>query len=299
MGSNESKETETVESSSQEPEPRTVLLVQSDRDVESHARLADLIETLDGLVVPSLWAAVAVGDRDDHDLRMARKALMSAAQSARYRIPFFPPLAPGFSLPRISLVGALEDRFGRYERYGPPPEPEPLNVGVQVGMNGWIRRTLRDDVPDAYDRLFSFAVVRRIEHRSPIVIESLIVTTGVAGATLYKIVSSAYKLRQQRAETRMKEQERAAKEEAVPEQAEQERQRTRQERARTRYMEAQAEIQETVARAVSERASARDIDVDAIAREVAAATAPAVNDLIETPFSRFEIGPGDPPEQAM
>jgi hypothetical protein len=94
----------------------------------------------------------------------------------------------------------------------------PFGAGFQAGMNTTLRHLIRDNDPELYTRLFSFARVRRLEHHSPLLFETMAVI-GVAAALpailLYGCFWAVYYARRTEAEIRIRETEAELKQEEL------------------------------------------------------------------------------------
>jgi hypothetical protein len=182
--------------------PDVRLVVERQHKMESIAGLVDLVELLDGLVVPCAWLSLVARQPPARpkDSARFRQAVRAQADDPKAPTRFFPSFGPQLrsSIPQITL-GQRDPADSPSFLVDPA---DPLDFGVQVGLNAWLRSTVRQELPrEAYDRIFSFAAVDRIRHESPLVIETVIVTGGLAGAALYRILKAVYRMRAHRAET--------------------------------------------------------------------------------------------------
>jgi hypothetical protein len=173
--------------------------------------LSLIAESLDGLVSAAVWSFLL--EPTTEDLEYARHLITEAMQSPKGSIRFFPRFGD------VGSIGSLVN--GEY--FDPF---DPFDASIIVGMNSWLRRTLQEQDPALYHRLFGFAKISKAEHRSPLFLE-LAVALGIAlvGPPLlvYGMVKAIQGLRRSAAETQIRETEL----EIVKEQLAQQRQRTR------------------------------------------------------------------------
>jgi hypothetical protein len=271
------------------------LVIQRDQPSENVSDLADLIGALDGLIVPCAWLSIVAQEGLEADERARLyQALGSRRGSEKARARFYPSFGVqlGASIPPITLA-SWDDELGSEDVLDPL---DALDIGLQYGLNTWFRQTVRQLDDQTYNRVFGFASVERIEHRSPIVIETAIVVGGIAGTALVRLARSIYKLRTERAATLSAELKARVDRASEPDRIEAEHQKARQEAARTRQEEAKAEVLEAVVSSIRERGAI--VSSDHVARAVTEAASPAVAELIESEFTRFEITGADGPTDA-
>jgi hypothetical protein len=95
---------------------------------------------------------------------------------------------------------------------------DPLDVGVQTGLNTMLRRILLDNDRERYEQLFAFAEVRRLEHHSPLLLETAAIIGGAIAlppVLLYGCMKAVYFGRRSEAETGMREVELETKKEEL------------------------------------------------------------------------------------
>jgi hypothetical protein len=124
--------------------------------------VAWLVGAIDNLVMAGIWGALAQPEPSDETLQWAGEVLTREVSESTK--------APGRFFPRFFL-GPRERGFA----WTPPNYNsfDSLDVGMQSGMNVFLRRALDDDNHERYERLFSFARVRRLEQHSPTLFEIL------------------------------------------------------------------------------------------------------------------------------
>ena len=115
------------------------------------------------------------------DISHARAILTRAMRSEKAAARFFPEFGthflkrPGRGNYSILTVADIGD-FDPFD---------PFDMAVAFGLNCWLRKVIREGNSGLYDRLFSFANVARLEHKSPLVVELLI---SIAAVTLTPII---------------------------------------------------------------------------------------------------------------
>ncbi len=199
------------------------------------------------------------------------------AEGSKARSRFYPWFGSELtaSIPPITLASWNE--FLSSQEVVDPGDP--LDIGLQYGLNAWFRNTLRQIGDKADDRVFAFAAIQRIQHESPILVETIITATSLDGVAFYRIVKAIYDLREARAKARGEELDTHAKEAALPYVAENVEQEARQARAVTRQEEAKAEIYEGLRDLLRNEGGLPMRDM--IARALTEATSPAVDYLLK------------------
>lgn len=254
------------------------LSIQRHVPTETSADLTDIVQAIDGLIVPCVLAEIEAGQATGSEFLLA--ALRESARSTLAPFTFY----PAFGSEDIRL-----ERWTGFGDRGRDPD-DPLDLGLQVGLNAWLRQTVRDADPALYSELFGFADVRRINHDSPLALTLVIVTVSAAGVAVAKLLQHVYKVRQERAKARMAEADAKGYEDHVDSEREQG---FRQEEARTRQEEAKAELLEGLARALEERGVE---GAGEKAEAITAATGSSVRQLERAEFSEFEVSQLDQPD---
>ncbi len=128
--------------------------------------VAFLVQSIDNLVMASVWGALAQESLEDETLAWAKSvASANLQQSPKSSIRFFPYLG---SIRRDTIQWHPED----YDPF------DPLDIGVQAGLNTWLRRVLLRADPKRYEQLFSFAEIHRVEHHSPLLLETVVLLSA-------------------------------------------------------------------------------------------------------------------------
>jgi len=166
---------------------RAYLRIKLNTEQHSVAEVATLLQVVDNLVSAPVWAGILdreFADRDE-SFAQAREILGSSADLPKAKRRFY----PGFS--RNFAYGRLADGFRDSELLEEPAgSNEPLDIGVQVGLNYWLKRVVRDADPNLYKRLFDAPGVSRLEHHSPLLLEVCV----LLGATVAGVVLLTYGL---------------------------------------------------------------------------------------------------------
>ncbi|MFN2530681.1 MAG: hypothetical protein ABR555_05240 [Pyrinomonadaceae bacterium] len=216
----------------------------------SMSDVALVVEDLDSLVTGSLWGAVLRPERDSETLMRARAILEKSASGSKAGSRFHPDFRKW----------PYEEPYDGFDPF------DPLDAGLQFGMNSWFRRAIFQTNPGLYNELCSFAEVRRLEHHSPLIIELGIVVSLLSTPVVlaWGLMTAAARARRMEAEADIREAE-----------AESKREEAKQRRLQTRMMEA-------VTEAVEKQAAAGKLEVpkEAITKAVQVAS-PGVADLGE------------------
>jgi len=254
----------------QMPEPfdeatLTVTLKSSQHTV---ADVAFLVNSIDNLTMASLWGSLKDVSPQDATLNWARHTLQETMITSRKRERrFFPGL--------LEYISGRSQFEGNRRRFGEDFELEfdpfdPLDVGVQSGLNAMLRRLLRENDSEQYGRLFSFAVIRRLDHHSPLVLELAAVLAGAVAMPallLYGCMAAVYYGRRREAEVSIREAERGLKEEEL-----------KQSKIRTH-------IQEQMAASIADRFSNQPREIpDVVLAETARIASTTVADLGSSPL---------------
>lgn len=226
----------------------------------SVADVSMIVEDLEGLITAAIWGSMLEREMRDGPLRRARQVLENSMSESKARARFY----PGFTIHGTDGISLLNNEINRgFNPYNP------LDAGLQIGLDAWFRRSIFKESPELFNELFSFASVRKLEHHSPLIVETVIVI-GVLSTPVvlaYSLMKAASKARRDEAEARIREIEAEQKEEEL-----------KQMRLRTRMMKS---ITESI-----EELKAKDklkIPNEAITKAVQVAS-PAIADLGENPL---------------
>lgn len=167
------------------------LTIQLDGNEHSSASVAVLVQAVDGLASAAVWASLLYADEGlSPEFHWAREQIADLRRdkaSGRFYPQFVRPARPRNRwFP--SAVNVLRDFDA----------DDPLDFAVTVGTNLWLRKELESRDRERADRLFSFAEISRLEHRSPLLIELSVaigVTALVSALILYGAMKAASHLR--------------------------------------------------------------------------------------------------------
>jgi len=232
--------------------------------------VAWVVNSIDNLAMACVWGSMQYKGLDDSTLRWARDSVMEKVSSSPYAHGRFFP-----NLPKTLFDSVGTDEPGIPQVFQPAFNPfDPLDVGVQTGLNTMLRRVLLEGDAERYEQLFSFAEVRRLEHHSPLLFETAAIIGGaiVLPAVLYYgCMKAVYFARRSGAETGIRETEHELKKEEL-----------RQSQIRT-------QVQQHLAAAILEtKFTTGPINVpDAVMAETARIAATTVADLGACPRNRF------------
>lgn len=125
-----------------------------------------VVGAVNNLVMASIWGYLKYDDHKDEMLNWARSTLQnSLGASPKSTERYFPNLSQNL------FTNGFSREFDALD---------PLDVGVQVGLNALLCRVLERNSRARYERLFSFARIVRLEQKSPLLLE----TTAVIGGAL-------------------------------------------------------------------------------------------------------------------
>lgn len=188
--------------SSRDTPRRACLTITRDHPSETISSLADLVQALDGLTVPCGWLSIVAQQALEPGewLKLHQHLRAEGAEGSKARDRFYPWFGNELtaSIPPITLA-SWNDFLGSREVIDPG---DPLDIGLQYGLNAWFRNSLRQIGDKADDRVFAFAAVKRIQHESPILVETIITAASLGGVAFYRIVKAIYDLREARARAR-------------------------------------------------------------------------------------------------
>lgn len=165
--------------SSRDTPSRARLTITRDHPSETISSLADLVQALDGLTVSCGWLSIVAQQALEPGewLTLHQHLRAEGAEGSKARDRFYPWFGNELtaSIPPITLA-SWNEFLGSREVIDPG---DPLDIGLQYSLNAWFRNSLRQIGDKADDRVFAFAAVKRIQHESPILVETII-TGGVA-----------------------------------------------------------------------------------------------------------------------
>jgi hypothetical protein len=281
--------------SSRDTPRRARLTITRDHPSETISSLADLVQALDGLTVPCGWLSIVTQQvlEPGEWLKLRQHLRAQGAEGSKARDRFYPWFGNELtaSIPPITLA-SWNEFLGSREVIDPG---DPLDIGLQYGLNAWFRNSPRQIGDKADDRVFAFAAVKRIQHESPILVETIITGASLGGLAFYRIVKAIYDLRKARAKARGEELDTHAKEAALPYLAENIEQEARQARAVTRQEEAKADIYEDLRDLLHNEGGLPMRDM--LARAITEATSPAVDYLLKDEVElKLTDDPGDAEE---
>lgn len=146
------------------------LQLKSDKD--SMDDLAFVAEDLHNLLIASLWATMLHPALDDESIINARLILQEDLRRPKAADRFYPGFGPNLFVTRTGPFAPIEIENEFSRSFNPY---DPLDAALQIGMDSWFRRTIFRANPELLKRLFSFAYLGMLEHRSPLLIELVVV----------------------------------------------------------------------------------------------------------------------------
>ena len=176
----------------------------------SMADVALIVEDLDSLIVGALWGAMTRPQGENDVLSRGRSILERSAAEGKAAARFHPRFW------QITF-----DEIDYREPEGGFDPFNPLDAGMQFGINSWFRRALFQSDPKLYRELCSFADVSRLEHHSPLLIELSIAVAVLSAPVVlaYGLMTAAARARRLEAEANIREQEAESKKEEVKQRA--------------------------------------------------------------------------------
>lgn len=164
-----------------------------------------LTEDIDMLASAAAFAAMSDPESGDKWILRGREILSKAADRSISARRFFPEFAPNLRNGVLSILGQLLNSSA-----GDSLEQDvidPMDIGVLVGVNSWIRREILVNDRQAYAKIFGFAQIERIQHSSPLVVEVAVALSAAAvpGVVLYGLMRAVAGLRRQAAEAEIRE----------------------------------------------------------------------------------------------
>jgi hypothetical protein len=193
-----------------EDEQIATLRVELSSIEHSMADVALIVEDLDSLIVGALWGAMIRPQGNNEVLWRARSILEGSAAEGKAGSRFHPQFY------RITF-----DETAYLEPQGGFDPFNPLDAGMQFGINSWFRRALFQRDPGLYRELCSFADVSRLEHNSPLIIELSIAIAAVSAPVVlaYGLMTAAARARRLEAEADIREAEAESKKEEAKQRA--------------------------------------------------------------------------------
>jgi hypothetical protein len=188
----------------------------------SMADVGLVVEAMENMVIASVWGAMLDVEPQDETVVKAKSILMESIGRNKAGARFFPGFYDGRLFRSQASVSESNDQreFDTHELDGFDPY-DPLDAGVQIGMDSWFRRTIYSRDLDLYRQLFSFGRVQRLEHHSPLLIE-LAVVFGlgviVPVALVYGLMTAIHRARRSAAEADIRETEADLKKEELKQQ---------------------------------------------------------------------------------
>lgn len=250
----------------------TSLQITLKHEKHSASDVALLTQSVDGIVCASVWATIAeVRESESDAIDSARRILSRALENDKARARFFPEFGGDFA---VTLSGRRNRRPpNRVRSVADMPnfDPfDPLDVGVAFGLTAWFRKVLQQGDAEVYTRLFSFANIARLEHKSPLVLGLLLaIGTGVLTPVLltYGIMRAVGRCKRLDLENQLRETEVELRHEEL------------------RQRRIQTEILETLKNAVNERAASNNLSIpDEALAAAATISSPAVAELSTSPI---------------
>lgn len=188
----------------------------------SSADLAFLTETLENLVSSAIWAVLLEPDLEEPALYAVRRLLSSDLERGKAGRRFFPDFRSILENPRVFPFNQALETDSPDDRFDYSDQEfridNAVDKGVLSGVNSWLRRTIYSQDRDLYCKAINIARIDRLEHHSPLVLEtSVLIAAGVAAPALiaYGLFRAVAGWRRQLAEASIREAEAKEKEEVV------------------------------------------------------------------------------------
>jgi hypothetical protein len=121
------------------------------------------LQALETATVAGAWIDLALAGEDS----VVARALRSAGTQERARERFYPNFADRTPGGIVEVIDGL-DPF------------EPLDIGLLVGLNSWLRNELAGDA-DAYQAMFDLTPIERIGNESPLVVVVILIPPAIKG----------------------------------------------------------------------------------------------------------------------
>ena len=169
-----------------------------------------LTEVIGNLPMIAFWSAMAIPHQNNNTISQAQEILRKSAEHHRSDNRFYPGFINEFI--HIGEIDWLP--FSNFFDYSPVSS---LDSGVIVGINAWARQEIYRNNPELYNKLFHFAEVSKLEHRSPLVLE-LAVAIAIPSLPIlitYGLMRAVASHRKMEAEIRIREREADIKEEEL------------------------------------------------------------------------------------
>jgi hypothetical protein len=177
-------------------------------EVHTVADVRFTVDALDGIVAAGVWGALAADESRERAISRARSLIARELLSSKARRRFFPEWT---DLRDPEVLTSLDPK----EQFNPF---DPMDGGVRDGLNSFLRRTLWVSDRETYSQLFGFAVVQRVEHHSPFLIELTIALTGAVilpALLVAGVMRAVARERRSEAEARIREAEASIREEEL------------------------------------------------------------------------------------
>jgi len=228
-----------------------------------------IVGLVDNLAMAGVWGALSSQDIADVELLEARNAIYDTFNHRKSMRRFHPEF--------YSMFGDWMDKndsnqIGRRFRIDIKAfDPfDPLDIGIQLGMNVWLKTALQQYSPSLAESVFSFAQAERVEKKSPLVVTLAVGTAmgiGLPALLVYGCMIAAVRVRRQEAEARIREIEVDLKHEEL-----------RQQRLRTTILESLSD-------GIHELASEKKLTIpDEVLTETARVASVSVANLGSTPL---------------
>lgn len=155
---------------------RAFLRIELKSEYHSLSEITSLVQVLDNLLMASVLGAMNDSNLKDENLLKARYILHGAIkqnQKSDERFnPYFKNYFEPFLLPERIY---LENNYRVNEENNELDSSNPMDLGMQLGINAWARKEIYLHDRTLYNNLFTFAEVKKLEHNSPLLIEISVV----------------------------------------------------------------------------------------------------------------------------
>jgi hypothetical protein len=245
------------------------LSIQMNSKYHSLAEVAFIIESLDNLTMASVLGSMVDPLSEDRLVVQAREILdYSIKKNPSSKARFYPNFFDTFS--QASLRSRENQFLDSTYIYGGFNPGIPMDVGMQVGINSWVRREIYLNDPKLYNALFSFTTVRKLEHYSPLIIEVSVLILGgllIVPVLMGGCIIALNKIAKKSAETDIRQSEAQLKKEEVKQQI------------------IRTQIMETLRDTINEKSANGQLRIpDSVLAETARIAQSTVSDLKDNPL---------------
>ncbi len=193
---------------------RAYLRVNLRSEQHSVAEVSALLQVIDNLVSAPVWAGILDPEFSVRDEAFARVKEIVASSASRQKATgrFYPRFFLDFGYGDPDQV-LRDGEFGLLEQIA--GSSDPLDLGVQFGLNYWLKSEIRKVDDGLYESLFGQSRVSRLEHSSPLLLEVCLMLGASAGSVVlltYGLLRATAAFSRRQAENRIRHAEADSKE---------------------------------------------------------------------------------------